>query len=72
MTRNEFETTWIENRWVVARYGVQRPQFLSRSRVWDTIGNAAWFIDQAASRLAVCPPGTTGTAVRMAAVPKGS
>lgn len=62
----------IENRWVVARYGVQRPQFLSPERVWDTIGNAAWFVDRAAGHAAVCPPGTTGIAVQMGALPKAS
>ena len=60
----------VENRWVVARYGVQMPQFLSLTRVWGTIANAAWFIDREASHAAVCPPGTTGIAMRMDALPK--
>ena len=57
------------SRWVVSRFGVQRPQFLSVARVWDTIGNAAWFVDRAVSRVAVCPSGTTGVAVQMAGLP---
>jgi hypothetical protein len=59
-----------ESRWVVARYGVQRPQFLSTTRIWDTIGNAAWFIDRATSHAAVCPHGTTGIAIEMHALPR--
>ena len=57
------------SRWVVSRYGVQRPQFLSVARVWDTIGNAAWFVDRETSHAAVCPPGTTGIAMQIAALP---
>ena len=59
-----------ESRWVVARFGVQQPQFLSLTRVWGTIANAAWFIDRDASHAAVCPVGTTGVSMRMDALPK--
>ena len=57
----------VENRWVLARYGVQQPQFLSLARIWGAIANAAWFIDRAAAHAALCPPGTTGIAMQMAA-----
>lgn len=52
--------------WVVARYGVQTPQFLSTAAKWGAIADAAWFTDQATARAAMCPPGTTGVAVHMA------
>ena len=57
----------VENRWVVARYGVQQSQFLSLTRIWGAIADAAWFIDRAAAHAALCPPGTTGIAMQMAA-----
>ncbi len=68
MTHGHIEETLFERRWVVARYGVQRPQFLSASGAWDSIGNAAWFAAQATSYAAVCRSGTTGIVVRMDAL----
>ena len=56
----------IANDWVVVRYGVQIPQYLSRAAKWGTIASAEWFIDQVTARAALCPPGTTGIAVHMA------
>lgn len=58
--------TRIADDWVVARYGVQTPQFLSTSAKWGAIADAAWFTDQATAGAASCPPGTSGVAVRMA------
>lgn len=58
--------TRISDDWVVARYGVQTPQFLSNSATWGAIADAAWFIDKVTAHAAVCPPGTTGVAVHMA------
>jgi hypothetical protein len=58
--------TRIADRWVVARFGVQTPQFLSTSARWGAIADAVWFSDQKAARAALCPPGTTGVAVHMA------
>jgi hypothetical protein len=55
----------IAHDWVVVRYGVQTPQYLSPSSKWDNLGNAAWFADQATAHAALCPPGTTGIAVHM-------
>lgn len=55
----------VEKRWVLARFGVERPQFLSSTRCWGTIATAAWFAGKDAARAAVCPPGTTGTAIQM-------
>ena len=60
----------VKSRWVVARYGVQQPQFLSLTRAWDTIANAAWFVDREAGHAAVCPTGTIGIAIQMGALPK--
>lgn len=60
--------TRIASDWVVARYGVQTPQFLSAAAKWGAIADAAWFTDQVAAHAASCPPGTTGVAVRMAPV----
>jgi hypothetical protein len=80
MTRDQFEAQLhrithvpshrVADDWVVARYGVQSSQFLSNSGAWGTIANAAWFRDREASHAAVCPPGTTGMAIRMEALPK--
>ena len=56
----------IAHDWVVVRYGVQTPQYLSLAAKWDNIGNAAWFADQVSAHAAMCPPGTTGIAVQMA------
>jgi hypothetical protein len=64
-TIGERPTIEVESRWVVARYGVQQAQFLSLTRIWGTIGNAAWFTDRNAAHAAMCPPGTTGIAVQM-------
>lgn len=58
----------IANDWVVVRYGVQTPQYLSRSAKWGNIASAQWFIDQVTAHAALCPPGTTGIAVHMAPV----
>jgi hypothetical protein len=58
----------LDGEWVMARYGVQRPQFLSKLGKWGIIASAASFIDQATAQAALCPPGTTGIAVRMAPV----
>ena len=56
----------VENRWVAARYGVERPQFLSLTGTWDNISNAAWFSTERAAKAAVCPVGTTSTPICMA------
>jgi hypothetical protein len=55
-----------KDEWVVARYGVETPQFLTRSGKWGTIATAAWYSDRATARDALCPPGTTGTSIHMA------
>jgi hypothetical protein len=62
--------TRVAGDWVVARYGVQIPQFLSKLATWGPIATAAWFSDRVASHAAVCPPGTTGIAIQMNALPK--
>jgi hypothetical protein len=58
--------TRIADDWVVARYGVQTPQFLSIAAKWGAIADAAWFSSQMAAHAASCPAGTTGVAVHMA------
>ena|SRR6185295_20399594 len=55
----------VSNDWVVVRYGVQTPQYLSPAAKWDVIASAEWFFDQVSARAALCPPGTTGIAVHM-------
>jgi hypothetical protein len=55
----------LEKRWVLARFGVERPQFLSSTRAWGTIATASWFAGKEAARAATCPPGTSGTAIQM-------
>ena len=62
----------IANDWVVVRYGVQTPQYLSRSSKWGYLDSAAWFADQVTAHAALCPPGTTGIAVHMAPASDGS
>ena len=61
--------TRVAGDWVVARYGVQIPQFLSKFATWGPISTAAWFSDREASHTASCPPGTTGIAMKMNALP---
>jgi hypothetical protein len=52
--------------WVAARYGVERPQFLSSTGTWGIISSAEWFRNKTAAQAAVCPAGSTATAVHMA------
>ena len=59
----------LEDRWVAARYGVERPQFLSSTGAWGMISSAAWFSNKSAAEAAVCPAGTTATAIRMEPAP---
>jgi hypothetical protein len=62
----------ITDDWVVARFGVQTPQFLSISATWGAIADAAWFVDKVTALAAACPPGTTGVAVHMASASRAS
>lgn len=55
----------LEARWVAARYGVERPQFLSSTGTWDFISSAAWFSNERTAKAAVCPAGTTSTPICM-------
>ena len=64
--------TRVVDEWVLARYGVLTPQFLSTSGTWSGIGDAAWFTDQATAHAALCPPGTSGVAVHMPAASRTS
>lgn len=64
--------TRVVDEWVLARYGVLTPQFLSTSDTWGGIGDAAWFTDQATAHAALCPPGTSGVAVHMPAASRAS
>ena len=64
--------TRVADDWVVARYGVQMPQFLSTAARWGAIADAAWFTDRVTARAAMCPPGTTGVAVQMAPTSRAS
>lgn len=61
-----------DDEWVVQRYGVEPPEFLSKTGKWGTIATAAWFGDQATAQAALCPPGSTGAAVRMTPVPRST
>ena len=56
--------------WVAARYGVERPQFLSETGTWGIISSAVWFSDKRAAQAAVCPTGSTATAIRMELAPR--
>jgi hypothetical protein len=56
----------LQGEWVAARYGVERPQFLSSTGPWGIISSAVWFRDKTAALAAVCPAGSTATAIRMA------
>ncbi len=55
----------LQGEWVAARYGVERPQFLSSTGVWGVISSAAWFSNKKAAQAAVCPAGSTATAIHM-------
>ena len=55
----------VKREWVVVRYGVERPQFLSAAGTWGIISDAEWFSDEGSARAAVCPAGSTATAIRM-------
>ena len=59
----------VKREWVVVRYGVERPQFLSATGTWGIISDAEWFSDERSARAAVCPAGSTATAIRMELAP---